>query len=233
MAPVAGPLASVGRALAQRITGNDYFIELGSAALNIEWAAALGAHFSPFEAEGYSEVGHCELLLALHSGAERNTAIISRPSQFIVAKDLLVVNNDVDVIDFVSALGQGDLARFRSMVRGIARPGRSREECDEIVELWNRQVRQYDRKTDRLKSMGLLGLVLGPGAKLLEMPNIISVSAAILPLLPAILTFVQEDVVGAAPDLGAAIDAINARLAGVQTNAVLLARLKKLVKGMK
>lgn len=233
MTPLAGPLANVSRALAQRLTGKDYFIELGAAALNIEWASALGAHFSPFEAEGYSEVGHCELLIALHSGARRNSATLARPSQFEVAKDLLVINNDVDIIDFVTALGEGDMARFRDLVRSLARPGRSEEECSELVDLWNRQVRRYDRKTDRLKSMGLAGLVLGPGTRLLGMPDIVSLSAAVLPFLPAALTLIQEELVGASPHLGAVVDKMNATLAGVQPHAVLLARLKKLVKGMK
>ena len=48
MAPIAGPLAHVARCLAQRLTGNNYFMEMGAAAVNIEWASALGAHFSAF-----------------------------------------------------------------------------------------------------------------------------------------------------------------------------------------
>src|SRR5262249_21253068 len=34
----------------------------------LAWASALGAHFAPFEAEGYSEVGHCEFVTALRCG---------------------------------------------------------------------------------------------------------------------------------------------------------------------
>ena len=65
------------------------------------------------------------------------------------------------------------------------------------------------------------------------MPDLVSLSAAVGLFLPAALTYAQEEWVGASPGLGSAVDKMNAALAGVQPNAVLLARLKKLVKGMK
>jgi hypothetical protein len=232
MTPISGPLACVARALAQRLTGNDYFMEMGAAAANISWASALGAHFAPFEAEGYSEVGHCEVVAAVRGGAVRGSVQLARPSQFAVAEDLLVINNDVDIVDFITTFGSGDLARFRDLVRNLARPGRSKEECQELIDLWNRQVRRYDRKTDRIKSMGLVGLLLGSAARF-GMPDLVPVSAVVGLLLPAALTLTQEEWIGKSPELGMVMDGMNATLAGVQPNAVLLARLKKLVKGMK
>jgi hypothetical protein len=81
--------------------------------------------------------------------------------------------------------------------------------------------------------MGLTGLLLGSAAKFLGAPDVVSLSAAVLPLLPAALTYVQEDIAGDVRSVSVAMDSLNARLATVQRDAVLLARLKKLVKGMK
>jgi hypothetical protein len=233
MASIAGPLAHVSRELARRLTGNDYFIELGAAAQNVEWASALGAHFAPFESDEYTELGHAKLLVAIHGGVLRDALPLARASEFEVAEELLVVDSDVDVLDFVTTLGEGDMARFRGLVRGIARPGRPAEEIDDLVAKWNRQVRAYERRPDRLKSMGLGGLLLGTAAKLAGAPDIVSLSAAVLPGIPALLTYVQEDLVGERASLGTVLDGLNARLATVPREAVLLARLKKLVKGMK
>jgi hypothetical protein len=145
---------------------------------------------------------------------------------------MLVIDSEVDVIDFVRTLGQGDMTRCRDLVRNIARPGRSTEKNADIIATWNRQVRAYERRPDRLKSMGIGGLLLGTATKLAGAPDLVSLSAAVLPAIPAVLTYAQEELVGERASLGATIDSLNARLANVHRDAVLLARLKKLVKGM-
>ncbi|MGK3966823.1 hypothetical protein WMF01_40285 [Sorangium sp. So ce1667] len=233
MASTVGPLAHVARALARDIWGNDYFIELGSAALAIEWASALGASFAPFETDEYSEVGHAELLLALHSGVERRPTSLARATEFSVAKKLLVLDNDVDVFDFVHELQAGDLARLRALVRGIARPSRTAEEIEDIVSMWNRQISAYERRADRLKTMSLAGFALGAVSKVSGVPDLVSISTVIAAAMPAALTILNEEVAGERASVGGFIDGINARLANVQPSAVLLSRMRKMVKGMK
>lgn len=233
MASIAGPLAQVARAMLLALTGVDYFIEMGAAATDVEWAAAMGAHFAPFDSDEYSEVGHARFLVALQSGVERKATSIANPTAFSVAKDLLVVDNEVDVMDFVQELGNGDLARFRTLVRSIAAPDRTPEEIEEVIDLWNRQIRAYERRPDRLRSMGLTGLALGTISKMAGAPDLISLSATLLPMVPAGLTYLDEDLLKDRAALSSTIDAVNARLAGVHRDSVLLARMKKLVKGMK
>lgn len=233
MASVGGPLARVARALAMDIWSKDYSIELGAAATSIEWASALGASFAPFESEGYSEIAHAELLLAIHSGVERAPTPLARATEFSVAKDLLVVDSDVDVFDFVHELQAGDLARFRDLVRGVARPSRTAEEVEEIVSMWNRQISAYERRPDRLRSMSLVGFALGAVSKVLGAPDLVSISAVVGAALPAALTLINEEVVGERASVGSMFDNINARLANVQPGTVLLSRMRKLVAGMK
>jgi hypothetical protein len=233
MASVAGPLAFVAREALRKLSGKDYFMELGGAALHIEWAAALGAHYAPFSSTSYSEEGHARFVLALQSGFTKSSRTVATAAEFSVAEDLLVLDGGVDLIDFVTAMGEGDLKRFRELVRGLARPGRTSEEITEVVEMWNGQVRAYERRPDRLKSMNLTGFALGTASKILGAPDLVSLSAVLLPMLPGALTLLNEELLGDAASLAKALDAVNGKLAGVHRDAVLLARMKKLVKGMK
>jgi len=233
MAASSGPLARVASALAQDIWGKDYFIELGAAAPSIEWASALGASFAPYESESYSEVGHAAILLAIHSGVERAPTQLARATEFSVAKDLLVVDSDVDVLDFIHELQVGDLARFRELVRGVARPSRTAEEIEEAVSMWSRQISAYERRPDRLRSMSLVGFALGALSKVIGAPDLVSISAVVGAALPAAITLLNEEVVGERASVGAIVDSANARLANVQPGTVLLSRMRKLVRGMK
>jgi hypothetical protein len=230
MSSIVGPLARVASALAKHKTGNDYFIELGAVAQTVEWASTLGAHMAPFESADFSAHGHAAFLLALHGGVEDKSSKAIGATAFDVATDLLVIDNDVNVIDFVQAVGSGDLARFRKLVSGLARPGRSQDEVTELVSLWNSQLRAYERRPERFRTMGLSGIALGGLSKVVGAPDLISLSAA---LLPALITYVNEDVVGEQPSVSVLLDEMNGKLAGVHRDAVLLARMRKLVKGMR
>jgi hypothetical protein len=75
--------------------------------------------------------------------------------------------------------------------------------------------------------------VLRTASKVAGAPDLVSLSTALLPYLSALLTHVQEDLMGERASLGIIMDSLNAKLANVPREAVLLARLKKLVKGMK
>lgn len=232
MSSLNGPLASVARAVLLEMTGRDFFIELGSVAQYIEWASALGADYAPFEHDDYSEVGHGEFLLGMHTGIARAGAStqIAGPSHFEVANELLVLDNDVEIFDFVRELGDGDLSRFRDLVTNLARPDRSAEERAEIIAMWNSQMRAYERRPERMKSMGIAGIALGLGGRVLGVPDVVSFSAL---FLPAILTQLHEDAGQSSRLVGTILDTLNALLANVQTDAVLLARMRKRVKGMK
>jgi hypothetical protein len=233
MASVGGPLAHVANALATELWGKDYFIELGGAAMSIEWASALRASFAPFEAPGYSEAGHAELILALHSGAQRNVAPLARATEFSVARDLLVVSSDVDVFDFLHEMQAGDLSRFRALVRGLAQPTRSAEEVKEIAAMWNAQIRAYERRPDRLRSMSLVGFALGALSKVVGAPDLVSISSVVGAALPAALTLLNEEIVGERASVGSLLDKLNGGLASAEPNAVLLSRMRKRVAGMK
>lgn len=232
MAALNGPLARVATGVMEYLSGKNFFIELGSSATSIEWASALGLHYAPFVSDSFSELGHCEVLLAFNTGAVRGRPL-AQPTEFKVAEDLLVLDMDADVNSLVRDLGTGDLARFRTLVRDLAVPCRPQEELADLVRDWNDQVRRYSNRRDRVRSMGLVGAALG-AATALGVPPLQALSAA---LVPALVTLFHEELAAVSASVGIALDEANAKLAMVSIDsrpihrdAVLLARMRTVTK---
>lgn len=233
MASLTGGLASFGAAVATEIFKKDLFIEMSVAAQNVEWAGALGAHLVPEQGAGYSSEGASALLVALSSGGMKSAQATAAPKEFALAEDLLAFDNDTNVLEFVSELGKGDLARFRTLIREIASAERTPEEIAALLETWNAQVRQYERRPDRLKSFNIVGLLLAAGSTLSANVAVHSIVPLIALLLPFVLTKANEDTVREVPSVGAVFDWANATLAGTAPPAVLLSRMRKRVVGMR
>lgn len=229
MASMTGPLACVAAEFARETRGGDYFLELASVAPLIEWATAMGLAYVPFDCESYTENGHATILTALQSGIDRRlpSANITTAREFSVAQNLLVVESDVDVVAFVEETHNGDLARVRAMVTEIAHPERSMEELDELVAMWNRQVRAYESRANYLSVASISGAVLGLAALAPGMPTPISISAVLMPVLADLVGAEVQRVGTERASVGALIDRMHAWRTGVASGAVLLARVRK------
>lgn len=161
MASVTDGLVMVASALVQTLYNKDAFLELGAAAQPLQWAGALGAHYSPAESDSYSEIGAARLLAALHSGIPRNMTPLAHPREFQVIDDLLVLDNDVSVFDLVEEGRSGDMARLQQFARTLVQKNSSKEELADFIERWNAQVRHYEKAEDRLKRFALGGIGIG------------------------------------------------------------------------
>ncbi|WP_434041324.1 MULTISPECIES: hypothetical protein [Sorangium] len=233
MSSLTGVLATHSIHLMQELHGKDYTIELGSVAERVEWAGALGAHLVPFEHAEYSEVGAANFVVALASGVRADSVPVASPQAFSVASELLAFANDTDAVEFAKELGNGDLYRFRGLVASIVKPGRSAEEIEEIVRAWNAQVRHYNRSPDRVRSFGIGGIVLSAIALGKALPGADQVVPFVTPFLPLITTKLVEDLAPRYASVGHALDEANATLARAAPPAVLLARMRKRILGMK
>jgi hypothetical protein len=234
MASLTGSLAYFGTAIAEALLDKDVDLEIMAAAQNVEWAAALGSHIVPEYAEGYSSEGAAGLLVALSSGVPRRSGpIVASPREFELAEELLAFDNDTDVIDFVTTLGSGDLARFRELVPSIARGSRPEADLRELVSAWNSQVREYERKPDRIKAYGLAGIAMAGASAAASNDAIRSVIPLVAPLVPFLTTKLTEDLTRDSELVGRLLDWANGALAGTAPEAVLLSRLRKRVGGMK
>jgi hypothetical protein len=231
MGSISGPLARHATELGKLLFGRDLFIELGAAAQNVEWAGALGAHLLPEEVGGYSAAAASGFLVALCSGGSRRAILTRRPNELTLAQDLLAFDNDTNVIDFVSDLGKGDLARIGPLIAGLANG--TTEESREKLRLWNAQVRHYERRPDRLRTFGVSGIVLAAASQLSSDGNIRSIVPLMAPLMPLLMTQLNEELVRDSAVVGALQDWANGALAGAAPGAVLVSRLRKRVAGMK
>jgi len=234
MGSLTGGLARFGAAVTKALFNKDLFIEISATAQDVEWAGALGAHLVPEHGENYSSEKAAGLLIALSSGVPKaGVQVVASARQFDLAEELLAFDNHTDVLDFVTDLGSGDLARFRELVPSIARGSRPEAELRELVSAWNGQVRAYERKPDRVKTYGLAGLALAGASAASASETIRSVVPLVAPLIPFLTTKMTEDEVRDSPLVGRLLDWANATLAGTAPEAVLLSRLRKRVAGMK
>jgi hypothetical protein len=232
MASLSGGLASFGTAVVEELFNKDLFLEIGAAAQEVEWAAALGAHVVPEEGEGYSSVGVSSLLIALCSGTSRKAPSVAMPMEFQLAEQLLAFDGDTDIVEFTTELGRGDLGRFRNLVQGIAQGFHTRDEVREQVQMWNKAVRQYERRPDRVRSFNLLGILLAATSMMSSNETLRTAVPIVSLLLPYLLTKANEDAIRESPALGSVLDWANGNAAGVAPEAVLLARMRKRVTGM-
>jgi hypothetical protein len=99
--------------------------------------------------------------------------------------------------------------------------------------MWNAQIRAYERRPDRLRSMSLVGFALGALSKVVGAPDLVSISSVVGAALPAALTLLNEEIVGERASVGSLLDKLNGGLASAEPNAVLLSRMRKRVAGMK
>jgi hypothetical protein len=232
MASISGGLARHASEVAKRVFHRDLFIEFGAAAQNVEWAGALGAHLIPEEGSGYSSAEVTAFLVALTTGGDRRPVATRAPRELTLAEELLAIDNDTNVFEFVTEIGKGDFARFGRVVGDFAGTGTD-EEIAEKVRMWNAQVRHYERRPDRLRSFGVGGIVLAAASQFSPNETLRSAVPLLVPFMPLLVTQFSEELVRDSAIAGRLADWANGALAGAAPEAVLLSRMRKRVAGMK
>ncbi|WP_147451933.1 hypothetical protein [Corallococcus sp. CA041A] len=231
MTSLTGGLARFANEISKTAFKRDLLVELGTAACNVEWAGALNAHLTPEQSDSYSTEGANGLLVALSSGTTTDIQL-TRARELELTGEILAFDNDTNVVEFATQLGDGDLTRFRDMLLNLGSSTADVEGQKEIIRLWNEQVRHYERRPDRLKSFNIAGIALA-GASALSPNETISKIVPIVSLfVPMMMTLLLEDKVRENPHIGELLDWANATLAGTHPNAVLLSRMRKRISGM-
>jgi hypothetical protein len=231
MSSVVGGLARFAAELGKEVFKQDLFIELGASAQNVEWAGALGAHLVPAVGDAYSSEQADGFTVALSSGMTSKVDTV-KARELSLAEELLAFDNDTNVVDFVTDLGRGDLARFRDLVAGFSRGGKSEDDVRALIRDWNGQVRHYERRPDRVAKFSLVGVLLGASSQLSDNEAVRTLVPVIAPFVPMLVTLVNEDAVRESALLGQLVDWANATIAGAAPEAVLLSRMKKRIAGM-
>ena len=162
-------ISSLAALLFKFSTGLDRMFEFMSTAPTVEWAGAVGANLIPiYTTDGYSDEATSNVLAGLYTGVPINwipnyDSLVNR-----AAGNILSVGKDVPVVDFANAFRGGDIDRFRLLVKEMVKHNASQEEIDKAVLDFNKSVRAYEKRAERLNVWDIKGLILDGVANLMR-----------------------------------------------------------------
>ncbi len=216
--------------IVKEMTGLERDLEFLSAASTVEWAAPFGSNVSPIFSEGYSDEHYVQILANAYSGINCYDYFRFNPINNYVLDGILSVDSDAPVIDFAKAFESGDISRLRKFLFRISNDCNSMEDAESIVRSFNKDVRNYERKSEQLgewKISGFLQAALGlAGTMISSRKPELGMTMAGIPL-----GFWLIDVLSSNRSknevLGTAIDTLEGILTGSKPDVVLVARMKK------
>lgn len=217
----------------QRISGQDQRLELWTAAQKVEWAAALGAHVFPSQSEGYNEVPACDLVAGIY--CPKLSASLLPPAESLLAvADLVALDGDMPILPFAREFSSTNIDRLRRLVLDLTTQNVDAASLRAAIDQFNADVRHYESRSDRLKSLNVVGLLAASataaGIVDPELQRIVPLAGALLGfLINQSFSELQRSTVS----LGKVIDWADSFLAGrPNAAAVMVSRVRKELKGI-
>jgi hypothetical protein len=207
-------------------------IELMSAAMAVEWAAAIGATIQPIETPTYSERSYTEVLANLYTGLKYNDVPRMEPTSNVHVKDLLAIGREVPVIDFAKSFTGSDIDRLRGCIRGISQHHYQAEEAQAIIVAFNKEVERYAGNKSRIERWDIAGLVLTVGGTV-EAKPVAAVTTAVslgLWIFSRIKKLIDAGTIKE-PIIVDWADKVTATLYRTNPDSVLVHRIRKRLKG--
>lgn len=219
------------------LTGKDHTLEVWSAGASVEWASALGACVVPASAAGgYSEQGATDYVASLYSPERLTRVPTLDPEVFAVLDGILAVDNDVPLLPFATELAGPDIDRLREVVLRVAAWNVDLDYQREAIAKFNAEVRRYERRYDRLRSLNIVGFgaSVGMATATAMDPTLGSTLGPLASLGPALAAglflLAKEELAARSGAFASALDFTNGLLAGVRPEAVLVSRLRREIK---
>lgn len=204
--------------------GKDFLIEFSAAAPTVEWGALFNATVFPVESPSYSEARACELIASAYSGVDQGARAPAPSELQEVLTDVLTVDNDAPLQDFIDAFAGSDVDRLRSLMVRLTSENADIDARRAAVEEFNRAVRRYEKSIEKTKSWDMVGLLQAFGPLLLPGPaKYAGIGAWFLRRLVAGQDLGRID----SPSLARIVDRLNAPLVAEGSEIVLVSRLKK------
>lgn len=139
------------------LKGKDYRFELTVAAEPVEWAGALNATVCPIGSQG--EQHNVSQLAYMLSGnrVDNKIDLLCQPN--LATEGILTMANYVPAVELAKDFKGGDIQRFYQLVKNISTHHRP-EEIDDIVENFNKSVKQYESRNSKVEFWDIKGLLL-------------------------------------------------------------------------
>ena len=217
--------------LLQAQTGKNFDIEMFSISPVIEWAAGLKATVVPpvIEDEDFYEI-NCGFLASLYTAipATQSLGYSGRQNHFV--ENVLAVDGNIPISEFISAMQEADMQRFRKIINNAARNTQTLEEITENINTFNKQIQSFEKRRDFLQTYGISGLLFDLPLDAID-PNLGQVIPKYLPIslwiFNTILALIEKNSAGKDVFSSSIIDSLRAISTASPPDAVLVSRLKK------
>lgn len=214
--------------------GRDLRLEFWSAASDVEWAAALGASLFPVSTEGYSEHAASELLASLLGAPGEGCPTLVGQSVRVALDGILSVSNTVPAVPFAKEFGSSDVRRLRSIVRDMAKWNQHPSFLNEAIEAFNADVRQVEQRQEYLRALTLDRIAPATATATAAILSHVDPATSFGVLISSgILVGAARAFAGKNIAIGKIVDFIDGALVGKKSDAVLVARVRKQLRGLK
>ena len=139
--------------------GKDLSIELATASSSFEFAQGLNAHHFPFDSEQYSEVAACEAVSSLYSGVIENSRFIRESEIGILLKNVLAINNDMNVLELDDVLTSYSLRAIPNILKEYS--NLSNDELNLKLYELRKELMQIEKNKGNLAALDFTG-AFGP-----------------------------------------------------------------------
>lgn len=217
MAMMQNGLSKIAIGIAKKFHGVDLGFQMQMCMASVEWAAALGATYSPSKSSDFNEQPYAEFAGSMLTGV-RSEKIISPVSDMdVLVEGLLCLDNDAPVLEVAEVFTGSDISSLQKLLQS------NKEESIDLVgyvNSLNAKVRKFERDQKKVQSRDCIGLL---SALVGALPT-----GGIVTFIPVTIwvlqrLFLQSD--SFAP--GPITDWLRAKNSWTSSDVVLLSRLRK------
>lgn len=212
--------------VAEGIAKEHHGIELGSiiyeTMASVEWAAALGAAYSPIRTKEFNEGPLAEFSASIMTGVKQQNFIAPVCDMNVLINGVLCLDNDAPIHEVEEAFKGPDQLLLQKLIYEHAD---SNDTLMDYVNDLNIKIKKFEKNQKKMQKMDLLGLVSAASAiaGTIAAPAAIA-AAAYIPVSAWVLqkVFLQSDSFAQGPIL----DWIRAKSSMTTQDAVLISRLR-------
>ena len=184
---------------------------------SVEWAAALGATYSPAKNLDFNEQPYAEFAGSILTGVRSETIISPVSDMDVLVEGLLCLDNDAPILEVAEVFTGSDITSLQQLMRSNKEKG---VDIGDYIKSLNIKVRRFERDQKKVQSRDCIGLL---SALVGALPT-----GGIVTFIPVTIWLLQRMVLQ--PDSfaqGPISDWLRAKNSWTSSDVVLLSRLRK------